>query len=292
MGDIFKKAYLSIALLLFLEGHSSGKTVAPQVPQKTPGFSKLYFKNFKSLRSKVLNLIGSSRKRVILVSDFLTDGDISSALYIAKYRKVKVNVLLNKKKANKYLSRVRFLNQQGIPVSYRPRNISIKNPTLLLVDNRLYKISRDLDVLRPDISSTMVQASPKGLNIFLKSLIKIFKNHKGIRTTPLPKVGRPRRNQGYTTRTRKPYKGNRDGSYNYDRSRPSPRPNNVRATLPKSTVFQKKQRLKIIEQERAEEQRKKELAKKKELQDKLNTRQPDFSNRDNIITQPFSEETQ
>ena len=248
MGRHKRLVLFGLSLLLWTEAALGG--YAPQPPQSAPKYSHHEFKDFKSLKVAMLDLIGSSKKRVILISTFLTDGDISSALYLAKFRKVAVNVFLSSRNANRYLSRVRFLNQQGISVSNRPRSLNPQDPTLLLVDSKLFRISRDLNVLKPHSSATLSQVSPRKTRTFVKNLIKTFKNKKNIRSIPLPLVGRPKpaRKPGKISRKSRTYRGNLDGSFNYDRSRREHRPSNVPTRLPKSTVHQVKQRSKIRKQ--------------------------------------------
>ena len=53
--------------------------------------------NFEELREEVLQIISKSQKRIWLTSDFLTDGDIVTALYFAKVRKPHVFVLLGQR---------------------------------------------------------------------------------------------------------------------------------------------------------------------------------------------------
>ncbi|SMF34561.1 hypothetical protein [Pseudobacteriovorax antillogorgiicola] len=288
------KSITAVGLLLLSLGASSRHSMAatsspraPQVPQKTPGPAQESFSDFKSLRARLLNLIGSAQKRVILVSDFLTDGDISSALYLAKYRKVNVNVLLGKRKANRYLSRVRFLNQQGISVSHRPLSLPIKAPTVLLVDNQLYTVTRDLDVLRPEMGSTLSQVAPAPMNEFLKALIAAFKNQRSLRSTPLPQVGRPRRHKAVSQRYPKPYRVNPDRGYNYDRYRPAAKPDNVPTRLPKDTVYQKRQKQKILDQEKKLQDQ--QILENEALEE---SKEPSSHHHDDVMDQSYPEDTQ
>ena len=168
-----KLRHLFILLALLWSTSSYGK-YAPQIPQPSPKYSKVKFANFNALKKSVLGLISSSRERIVLISDFLTDGDISAALYLAKYRKVKVNVFLSKKNANRYLSRVRFLNQQGISVNYRSKTLKPYYPTTILIDSKLYNISRDLNVLKPDVPAILRQAPPGKMRTFVKSLCSTY----------------------------------------------------------------------------------------------------------------------
>ena len=224
-----------LALVLICPWAQGAQRLAPQKPLKSPGPASFQFRHFKELQAHILNIIGSAQKSVVLITDFLTDGEISSALYLAKYRKIKVEVFLGSNRVNKYLSRVNFLKQQGIKVSLRPQ-LPLSDPSLLLVDHQLYRITRDLDVLRPEVSGQLVLASPKLTNLMVRSLSNP-KNNVKITTRPYPKVGRAR-NHYRQKRWTKPYTGSNDGSYNYDRARIQKRPENVPTDLPKIPKYQ------------------------------------------------------
>src|SRR5690348_2584680 len=67
------------------------------------------YETFSDLRADVLDLISAATQRLWLTTDYLTDGEIVSALYIAQYRKLDVKVLLGRAKANVYMSRLNYL---------------------------------------------------------------------------------------------------------------------------------------------------------------------------------------
>lgn len=116
----------------------------------TPAFSQDDTKtmtSFADLRAEVLDAIGGATRRVWLVSDYLTDGEIVSALYLAQYRKLDVQVLLGRSKANFYMSRLNYLKNQNIPVFLKPDTFKPGQPTALLADDRLLLIDGDLDFL-------------------------------------------------------------------------------------------------------------------------------------------------
>lgn len=221
----------------------TNNSVAPQKPQKAPQLGAKKVSNFQQLRSLVTDLIGRAESRIILMTDFISDGDISSALFLAKYRQVKTVVFLGPRKMNRYLSRVRYLKAQNIPVFVRPSYGSFKDPTLLLIDRRLYRISRDLDVLKSSLEADVQQAHPTWVPRFEAEIVRALKNTKQAIPKPLPMVGRPRHHPRTRQKVTRPYRGEGDGSYNYDRSTASGRsaPVGVPTKLPKATVFQKRQ---------------------------------------------------
>lgn len=223
-------------LVLLSSGTVMAASYSPQVPRKAPGPAISSFDKFSSLRSRVLDIIGSSKSRLVIATDLLTDGHISSALYLAKYRKVKVNVLLKKSKAGSYLSRLRYLKAQGISVSDRPSDLDPDFPTVIMQDTRLYRITRDLNVLRPELGGQVLAASPKDLKAFVKVLTRVFQGSEQLVPKPLMQIkSRPSRGRGRRYRRNSEY-------YNYDRSAPSRRPRNVPTKLPQATIIQNRRK--------------------------------------------------
>jgi hypothetical protein len=105
------------------------------------------FEDFPTLRNDLLEMIGSATTRIWLVSDFLSDGELVAALYIAQYRKINVQVLLGQEKANKYMSRLSFLRSQGIPVFLAPQQFPNFGATAALIDEKLLSIDSELDFM-------------------------------------------------------------------------------------------------------------------------------------------------
>ncbi|WP_141735873.1 phospholipase D-like domain-containing protein [Oligoflexus tunisiensis] len=220
---------------------------APQAPVPVPGFSLKNTANFDELRHNVLELIGSSKKRVWLITDYLTDGDVVSALFLAKYRKVDVKVLLGRSKQNQYLSRLSYLKAQDIPVFTRPEHGFVA-PTLVFVDQKLYTINRDLNSLAHIGQAQIAQASPADVKNFVSWFRDTLEYPVPAVVRPEMQVGRSR-NRPAESRRSSPvaeetpvsrYDGEPDGSYNYDRSSLSRRPpEGVPTQLPRIPVWQK-----------------------------------------------------
>lgn len=103
------------------------------------------FDGFPAVRAEVLNLVGGATTRVRVVTDFLSDGELVTGLYIAQYRKVNVQVLLGQARATNVLSRLNYLKAQNVPVWLRPRGFMPQHPTVLLIDDKLYTLNADLD---------------------------------------------------------------------------------------------------------------------------------------------------
>lgn len=227
---------------------------APQAPVPVPGFGLKNTANFDELRHNVLELISSSRKRVWLITDYLTDGDVVSALFLAKYRKVDVKVFLGRDKQNQYLSRLTYLKAQNIPVFIRPEHGFIA-PTLVFVDQKLYTINRDLNSLARVGQAQIAQASPTDV----KNFVSWFRDALEYPVQALPRpelqVGRTRSGGGETSArsssretssSESDYSGENDGSYNYNRSSLSRRaPEGVPTQLPRVPVWQKNRDIRL-----------------------------------------------
>jgi hypothetical protein len=224
---------------------------APQAPVPVPGFSLKNTANFDELRHNVLELIGSSKKRVWLITDYLTDGDVVSALFLAKYRKVDVKVLLGRSKQNQYLSRLSYLKAQNIPVFTRPEHGFVA-PTLVFVDQKLYTINRDLNSLARIGQAQIAQASPADVKNFVSWFRDALEYPEPAVVRPEMQVGRsrnrPAESRQWTSPSETPtprYNGEADGSYNYDRSSLSRRaPEGVPTQLPRVPVWQKNRDIK------------------------------------------------
>ena len=105
------------------------------------------FDSFADLRNELLNDMGGATKRIWIVTDFFTDGELVSALYVAQYRKLDVQVLLGRAKANHYMSRLNYLKNQNIPVFLKPDSLKPGRPTAILCDDKLLLVDGELDFL-------------------------------------------------------------------------------------------------------------------------------------------------
>ena len=144
---------------------------------------------FSQVRQEVMGLIGMASRRIWLSADYLTDGDVVSGLYLAQYRKLNVQVLLGKKKANAYMSRLGFLKNQNIPVFLRPESF-VTAPTAILVDDRLLTIDGDLDFRANYRKFTVTLASVADAQAFEAGFSKAANVGIPARAEPVPLVGR------------------------------------------------------------------------------------------------------
>ena len=236
-GSLGKKNLLfRFMIVVFLPSVADGSAFIPQKRLYTPDVFPNTFSSFQDLRYAILNIIGKTKKRIWVLTDFLSDGEIVSALYLAKYRKVSVRVYLGEKKAYNYMSRLGYLQEQKTPVFRKPRDLPFTARTLILSDYHLYFIEGDLDFLNPRKNFEIKVLSRKDTEQFMK----IWRGLKVSKRSFLPsssgkkRVLRERAPDRPVSHSRRVYgKGNQDGSYNYDRNQPLKPPDDISHRLPK-----------------------------------------------------------
>jgi len=215
-------------------------------------------RSYPALRDQVLNMISGAKQRIWLSTDYLTDGEICAALFVAQYRKIDVQVLLNKKKAHQYMSRLKYLKDQNIPVYFKPVNFANHNKAAMLVDERLVTVDAELDFLAKapgyQLSSSQNQSK---VEAFANAFAEASAQKLQAVPHPLPLVGRAgsRYPESYYRGSESApgqvpsrpatgsvsYYGDQDGGYNYDRAQKSYHaPEGVARKLPKTTVLQER----------------------------------------------------
>jgi hypothetical protein len=214
---------------------------------------------FATTRSEVLSLISGSTNRIRIVSDFLSDGEIVSALYIAQYRKVDVKVLLGVTKASHVLSRLSYLKNQNIQVWLRPRGFYAEHPTLILADDSLYSLNAELDYMARHRRFMLIQLPNDLASRFAQAFDQASTSSLVPEARPMPLVGKPSRGghkvssysnpsssdgSGRPAQTRaagEPEDGSHDtnGVYRYSRKKHNPG-SGIPTKLPKETIMQNK----------------------------------------------------
>lgn len=240
-----------LAPLAYAQGDASPveqPKAAQEAAYRSESSYKRQFMSFPGLRSEVLNLIGSAKERIWLSTNFLSDGEIVTALYVAKYRKLDVVTLLDRKQANNYMSRLDYLKRQNIPVFLKPERFPISFPTALIIDNNIYAINANLDFLTAarsfqieGISESLAQTWGKAFESARAQAIPAV-------ARPMPQVGRIGVHRNYYrpsmdgTGSKGAPQYKEDGSYNYDRSGSSRDkiPEGVAKKLPKETIYQQR----------------------------------------------------
>ncbi len=155
------------------------------------------FSEFSSLRTDVLSKIGGASKRIWVVTDFLSDAEIVSSLFIAQYRKLDISVLLGKDKASHILSRLNYLKQVNIPVSLRPKDFYAKYRSIIFIDNQIFGLNTSLDHMSKSGRYSLELLTAEQAADFENRFSEAAKLKNAPQMAPLPQVGRPRPNSRY-----------------------------------------------------------------------------------------------
>jgi len=242
----FISAYWLVAITLLMSSQTSSAVAEPTATRK--------FRDFKELRTDLLNMISGATTRIWLTSNFLSDGEIVSALYIAQYRKLDVQVLLGKAKAKKYMSRLRFLKSQSIPVSLMSKNFPQYGDSALLVDEKLLSIDGELNFMARNRPFRITYGNSSRSRSFMTAFANSakLKIPGKVQPTRLSKRSKRQQNRFRSSRVSKTNRQKRNESarsakrlddtnntYYYRGSSPK-RPNKVSIRLPKKTRWQLK----------------------------------------------------
>jgi hypothetical protein len=214
------------------------------------------FSSFSELRHAVLDRISGSTKRIWLVTDYLTDGETVTALYLAQYRKLDVKVLLGRAKANAYMSRLNYLKSQSIPVFLKPDHFRAGSPTAILTDDTLVRIDGELDFLAKYKRFNLSTGSAAEAQAFATAFADAAKMGVPAVPHPIPLVGRPHRGGHVYSPTGAAGAGPAhysvtDGAYVYG-GRSPPRPDGVAGKLPRELKSERR----ALEAEEREKQAK------------------------------------
>lgn len=215
--------------------------------------------SFADLRTQVLDAISGATKRIWVVSDYLTDGEIVSALYVAQYRKIDVQVLLGRARANMYMSRLNYLKNQNIPTYLKPDSFKPGAPSALLCDDKLLLIDGDLDFLAKVRKYKLTTGTPDEKDKFAAAYAEAAGVKLPANAHPVPLVGKASgkgrvysgsgsvSSGGATLPVPTGYTGpqgtDATGAYTYSRS-PQPKPEGVPAKLPKGLKWEQAQKQK------------------------------------------------
>ena len=200
--------------------------------------------SFSDLRHDILNVIGKATKRIHLATYYLTDGEIVTALYLAKYRKVDVKVFLGFQKANHYMSRLAYLKRQKIPAFLAPRTFPLKRNTIILIDDEVYTSDSDLDFKTLKRSFRFNRVPDTSKNKFIMAFQGSLKSPTPAKLRPRLRVGRANPNPNRRIYRPAPT----DGTYDYDRhNQPRTAPAGIPTRLPAKTKHQLKQMKQVDE---------------------------------------------
>ncbi len=215
---------------------------APAALAASAGQKKV-FQNFSDLRAEVLDVIGAATGRIWIVTDYLTDGETVSALYIAQYRKLDVKVLLGRSKANHYMSRLNYLKNQNIPVYLKPDNFKIPGggATAIIADGTLVTVDGELDFLAKYKKFNLAYGAPAETPTALAAFAEALNAKVPAIPHQMPLVGKPNPKGTFFTAPPAPNFTGVDtgGSFKYDR-KAEKRPSGVPDKLPKAPKWQQK----------------------------------------------------
>lgn len=216
------------------------------------------FDSVGELRNEVLHFIGNAERRIWMTTDYLTDGEIVTALTIARYRKIDVQVLLGRGKASLPTSRLGYLKNQGIPVFIKTGTFKPDSPTSLLIDEAVYFIDGELDSLAKYKKFHFVLGANDQKVSYEASFAHAAHVAIPANPKPIPLVGRPqqwskpiRTNVQADLKAVPPQKSvqmfqsgvDNEGAYHYS-NHSAPRPKDVTPTLPKIPIWQDRARKK------------------------------------------------
>lgn len=121
------------------------------------------FNDFDGLRDALLAEIAAANRRVWLISEFVSDHDIALSLYIAKFRKLDVQVILGRERLAGFLSQHRYLVSHQVPLKVIA---GVYRPTLLVCDKKVLRVNSDLDLLSEQRSFTLSRVKAKQFKQF------------------------------------------------------------------------------------------------------------------------------
>ena len=250
-GQIWRQTSQKVVLVVLM-GASLAVPTAPTAAQPTEKAET--HDSFAALRHHILNMISGATWRIWIASEYLTDGEIVSALYIANYRKLDVKVLLGRAKARRYLSRLNYLKSQNIPVFLYPRGFNIGAASAVLADNKIAFIDGELNYQEKNRRFQVTYGTPSQMNSFVAKFTKAAGEAIPAVPVPRPKVGRagsrdsvirsgsanPRGATVLPSGNIKRYSQDElEGSYRYNSRRDSPE-QGVPTKLPDSTLWEQK----------------------------------------------------
>lgn len=231
LGRLFRAA---TSLLVGVHALCFPRAVAAAVEENVRTVS-----SFAEVRTALLEGIAGASRRIWMVTDYLTDGELVSALYVARYRKLDVQVLLGRAKANLYMSRLSYLKNQNIPVFLKPDGLRTSQPSAVLCDDRLLLVDSDLNFLNRVRQFKVSLGDDRERDVFVQTFAAAIERKIPAFATPLPLVGRP--NPGapiYSPKGPPPPGRGSDGrtagdGYYYGQ-KAHPRPADVPTKLPKN----------------------------------------------------------
>lgn len=245
--------YSQLAVLI-LASAAKAQTAASTPSGGRVPFAVTEFQTFADAKAAVLDQISLAKSSIQLYTELLTDGDIVSSLYLAKFRKVDTIIMLGAAQANSYLSRLRDLKKQDVPVYLAPGDFPRTPRTAIIVDNNdpLF-LDVTLDYRAHGSRFTLKQMSGVEGKQYRESFAAaVGRNIVPVGSSSLPQVGKARYQSSpgrpglpsrptFPARRYNPSHPEAQGAYRYQYKRGDV-PSYVPKTLPKETIWQRKKR--------------------------------------------------
>lgn len=99
------------------------------------------FQSYQKMQVYLDDLFAKSQTSIWLASEELADSNLTTSLYLAKYRNVQTVILLGKNKTRDISSQFLLLEKNQIPVATTQKSFFKKWPTYILLDGKLYLVS-------------------------------------------------------------------------------------------------------------------------------------------------------
>lgn len=104
------------------------------------------FESYQVFKDELFAALGKAQRRVAVVSMLLSDGDIATALYIAKIRGIIVTVVLDTRESRKIFSRHEYLARTGVPTYFRKlAGLDMGGLTTVVIDDTAWRLDSRLD---------------------------------------------------------------------------------------------------------------------------------------------------
>ncbi|MBP9708807.1 MAG: hypothetical protein KBD78_14305 [Oligoflexales bacterium] len=150
------------------------------------------FSDYAQLKQALLAELAAAKERIWIASAYMNDGDVASAIYVAKYRKLNVQVLLHPARANSYMSSLRFFKKNNIAVFLQPKSFKTPASSSWLVDKSLITVDGDLDFLAPRRSYNLNKQNGAPASLFEKDFLTALEAKQNAHLTSINSVSRPK----------------------------------------------------------------------------------------------------
>ena len=119
------------------------------------------FSDYSSYKQHLLSAMASAKDKVWIATRSFSDGDFSTAFYLAKYKHLKTKIFLSLEKQRQHISQSTWIQIANIETQSMDE-VFFKNwATILLVDQSLYFANHSLDLPIGDFDYEVVKNTQK-----------------------------------------------------------------------------------------------------------------------------------